>query len=800
MSVRPIRSTLPRAAFAVALLGALASAQAQAAAPQTEAAPRPAVVVPESDAVATVTTETGVLRRLPAIGRSTKLTGEHDHLVWPVWLTAAEAAAAPRLRLTHVAAVSVMPEGSHVAVFADDKPVGTFPIATNGNPKTVEVTLPAGTLHAGWNDLRVVAEQRHRVECTSASTYELWTEIDRARSGLVFAKAFAPERRSLADVADVAPDESGRVHIRLVTGTDPEPARLARALRLAQAVALAGGFLDPVVSVVRAAEKGPGIDLLIGAQARSADTNTAALPADVVALIDDPDPTRLTLAVPDEAPAIERIIADFTAATTAPEGSAPGLRARAALGGLAVESGSAHTLAELGAATTEFSGRLFRTAVDLRLPADLYAADYAKVSLKLAGGYAPGLDHASRLTLRVNGRQVAGAPLSAKGGETFSERTLKLPLSAFRPGRNRLEIEASVPAADDKTCDPTAQIDGAKRFLFVDRSEIVFPTFARVARLPDLGATAAGVFSALDEGTRPTVWMPRPDRGTMSALATLLTRIATVDGRVDVPEIAYRNPPVDTPSAWVIGAFSDLPATVAGAVGIESVAIRDAWSRRPAGSRVSEAILPGDPLARRVDALRLAALEQSFDPIVTGTLQFRPGAPTGGKTDVVDQWRRSMESPWSPAAFVRGAQSQIRRVLGPVVGAEPTAPAFAPKSTTGLVFAQALSPNGGIWTLTTAATAAALAEGVETLTEGERWNELSGKLAAWDRVDETLQIGPADEAAFFRTATPNPANLRLIAAGWVGDHPLVFVVFALLATALLGFSTARMIPHVGARS
>ena len=205
---------------------------------------------------------------------------------------------------------------------------------------------------------------------------------------------------------------------------------------------------------------------------------------------------------------------------------------------------------------------------------------------------------------------------------------------------------------------------------------------------------------------------------------------------------------------------------------------------------------PPAPLEARI----LAALEEAFDPIVTGTLQFRPTATADGKTDLVDQWRRSMESPWSPAAFVRGAESQIRRALGPVLGDEPKGPAFAPTPTTGVVFAQALSGGGGVWTLTTAATATALAEGVEILTEAERWGEISGKAAAWDRVDEKLQTAPTDARAFFPTTAPNPGNFRLIAAGWVGEHPIVFVAFALLAAGLLGFSTARLIPHVGVRS
>jgi hypothetical protein len=769
----------------------MASATAFAAAPQPGV---PAAPTAADAAVATAAGDGGVLRRLPSVGRSTRLAGEIDRIVWPVFLTPSEAAARPRLRLTHVAAVSVMPEASHLAVYLDDQRVASFPIATNGSPRTVEVTLPEGSLHAGWNALRVEAEQRHRVECTAASTYELWTEIDRARSGLVFADGFQPERRSLADVADLSPDETGRVRIRLVSTQDPDPSRLARATRFAQALALAGGFLDPVVTVARTPAKGPGADILMGGEAREGVAGLDGVAPDVVALVDDADPTRLTLALPQDPAALDRLIADLEDAAAHPEGSEAGRRARAALGGRAIAGGETVGFAELGAVSTEFGGRLFRTAVDVRLPGDFYPADYAKAAIRLAGAHAPGLDRESRLTLRVNGRQVAGAPLSARAGETFADRRIEIPLSAFRAGQNRIEIEASVPNADDRVCDPTAQIDAPKRFLFVDTGSIAFPAFARSARLPDLHATGAGVFATLDEKLRPIVWMPRPDRLSMSAFATLATRMALVAGRVQVPEIAFRNPPADAPSAWVIGAFPDLPATVAGAVGIEAVAVRDAWSRRPATDRVSSL---ADPIAARAETLRLASLDA--DMIVTGSVQFRP--TTGGRSnDLVDQWRRSMENPWSPAAFGRAVESRVARAFGPIFADAPEAAPFTPRPTTGILVAQALSAGGGVWTLTTAATAAALAEGAETVTASDRWNEMSGDVAAWDKVDEKLEIGFAKPRAHFMTAGWAPANLRLVVAGWVGDHPIVFALYVIAATILLGFATARLLPHLGARS
>ncbi len=784
----PVRQTktLLRAA-------ALAFAAIVAAGPVRAAETSPSSVATVSEAAAA---EGGVLRRLPSIGRDSKLSGESDRLVWPIWVTAAEAALGPKLRLSYVAAVSVMPEASRLDLSVNDQSIGGWRISSGGSARTIDVALPAGALRPGWNTLRIEAEQRHRVECTVPSTYELWTEIDQTRSGLVFPTGYAPDRRSLADIAGIAPDEHGRVHIRLVTPQDPDPAQLRRALRAVQALTIAGGFLDPVVTLTRALDKAPGIDLLIGTAARSLLEGHPQIAPGTVALFDDPDPGRLVVALPDDAAALDRVIDQFLDETgPSAAGSEAGLAARAALGGLAVESGAHLHLADFGATSTEFSGRLFRTALDLRLPADLYAADYAKVIIRLAGGYAPGLERSNRLTVRVNGRQAAGAPLNARQGEVFTDRNIQIPLSAFRPGHNRIEIEASLTHGDDRLCDPAAQIDGTKRFLLVDRTEIVFPTFARVARLPDLAATAAGVLSVVAPGERPTLFVPRPDASTLSATATFVARIAAAAGRVDVPPIVFRNPPPDTPSAIVIGAFADLPVTVAATVGIEPVAIRDAWGRRPPAPQVSDTA-PNDRIGRRVSALRHAS---DVDPLVTGSVQTRVMTAPRSETDLVDRWRRSMESPWSPTAFLRNSGTRIETMVSDLTGRGREPVRFAPRPSTGLVVAQALSPDGGIWTLVTAPTAAALVDGVSALTESGRWNEMEGAVVAWDQIDERTATTGSIQRGFFASRDLDPRNVRLIAAAWVTENPIGFILAVLGATLLLGITTARLLPHLGTK-
>ncbi len=792
-SPRSIRTALAVAPLAAALLLGAGAARAGEA-------PTTLRGLAEATAAAATPADPRALRRLPSTVRSTRLTGETDALTLPIWLTAAEATRGARLRLAHVAAVSVMPEASRLTVAVNDRPLGETAIGAGGGTRTTEIALPAGTLQPGWNAVRIGVDQRHRVDCSVASTFELWSEIDRARSGLVFAAGHRPERRGIADIAGIAPDEHGRVAIRLITGNDAEPRQLERAFRAAQALALIGGFLDPIVSVGRRPGETAGIDVVIGRAAVGLDGEAGSLQPGSIAVLDDGDLDRLTVVLPGDDAAVDRALAQLADLALVPgEGSAAGLEARAGVGGRAVASGERLRLADVGAQSTEFSGRLFRAGFDLRLPADLYAADYGKVQLKLAGGHAPGLDRASRLTVRVNGRQAAGAPIAAPRGEVFTDRTLAIPLSAFRPGHNRIEIEAAVPTAADKSCDATAQIDGAKRFLFVDRSELVFPSFARLARLPDLAATASGVLARLAPEAQPTIHLPRPDASALAAAATLVTRMGVAAGRVDPVHLAFRNPPVDATSAMVVGALPDLPATVLGAVGLEPAQVRSAWSRRPVVDPAT--VAPGPTaglLDRRVSSLRLAGMVAEVDPIVTGSIQGRVlTTPPLGDADLVDRWRRSMESPWSPAAFGRqlGLRSEKLLDLLPTFGSTRPLEGFAPTPSTGLVMAQAMA-QGGTWTLVTAPTSAMLAEAVTTVTGGETWTRLAGAAATWDQVDETVATVPAGHVGFLATLGFDAANLRLVAAALASDYPFVYVLAALLVTGLLGLATARLLPHV----
>jgi hypothetical protein len=187
-------------------------------------------------------------------------------------------------------------------------------------------------------------------------------------------------------------------------------------------------------------------------------------------------------------------------------------------------------LGEAGFGGAVFSGRLLRVGLNVAMPMDFMGADYDRMTLQLAGSYSEALDREARILVSINGANAAMQPLARSGARDLSLNRMFLPLSLMRPGVNRIDLTAELPVAGDAACLHGSGVE-ANRLQLLDRSELTLPKVARVARPPDLAMTAAGGFPFLQEGVRPILFVPNPDRATMSAAATLAARIAVAGRR-----------------------------------------------------------------------------------------------------------------------------------------------------------------------------------------------------------------------------------------------------------------------------
>ncbi len=480
--------------------------------------------------------EAPAMRHLHGTLQGFRLFGEIGASEWPIYLTEAQARGKLRFKVGYLSAVSAAPEASKLSLVINGKAVGETAIRAPNSVKVVEFDIPEGLLKAGFNAVRLTAEQRHRVDCSPDATYELWTQIDPSQTGLVMPEAVSGVTQ-LSDLAALWPDADGALPIRAVLASKTRPANVERIIRAAQVIALAGRFEQPVIDVGPPAGGGGGVNLAVGTAAeiggiRGLDAVGPVAGPKVLVLPAAPGRRVTVVATGTNDAEVDQAVAQLAAAVKAePRGTPEGLRAAAAFPGYRVEGGERVRLRDLGLVSQEFSGHFFRIGFNVIMPPDFLPADYAKVMLDLAGGYAPGLAKDAQVVDSINGRSVASARLPKSAGDVFRQNQIPLPLSYWRPGLNRVEIGAKVPVPSDAVCDPIATIVGKKRFLFLDSTELVLPPLARIARMPNLSVTASGGLPYTAGRGRSKLFMPLPDKDTVAAAATLATRMAVAAGR-----------------------------------------------------------------------------------------------------------------------------------------------------------------------------------------------------------------------------------------------------------------------------
>ncbi|MEL6947944.1 MAG: cellulose biosynthesis cyclic di-GMP-binding regulatory protein BcsB, partial [Pseudomonadota bacterium] len=469
-----------------------------------------------------------VLYHLPANQQGLRLHGETASLRWPVFFAQEHLSGDITLRLAYKNAVSVMPEASNIAVEINGVLIGKRSIQSPDRSRTLQFKVPPHVLVPGYNAVRVMARQRHRVDCSIGATHELWTDIDPGKTGFVFS-AGNSVLNALSSLPALARNKGGQVRLRLLAPNASDTDQVQRVMHLAQHVAVHANFENAHVEVAPNRGTGPGLDVFTGdlETLKSIAPDYAKAVRDVagVQILSRDGDERLALIVlrdPSMASrqrfetALERMFAQSQL-----RGSSQGLRAAQLDKGVAIETGQPIAFERFGLKSEEFDGRLYRRGIKIDLPSDYFAADYNQAELNLATAYSEGLSRSSKFIVRVNGVTVTGFAMARPGGQVHRNKMLRLPLSSFRPGANTVEFEARLPKASDASCDPAAQIRSKKRFVISGKSTIRFPRLAHLARLPDLAGTVGSGFPYVINGVAQptTVSVPSPSYDGLSAVA-----------------------------------------------------------------------------------------------------------------------------------------------------------------------------------------------------------------------------------------------------------------------------------------
>jgi len=697
-----------------------------------------------------------ILQRLPAGAADLLFAGEAAGHEWPVFVPGSMVTSPTTLRLALDSSVSSLPERSHLEVAVNDRVLVDTTLAALGGSTTLAVPVPVGLLEQGYNGVKVRVTQHHRVDCSVKATYELWTQIDGAKSGLARpAPAVAAEVVSddLDDLARIPVGPSGATSLRLVVRDASDEAAITRGMKVVEAVVLAGHVRRPVVEVVEQAPAvgGDGLSIFVGTHTELARLGSPAHGGvgnfGKLTLGASGAEGSYVVSAGDERALDEKIKALLAAAaSSAPKGTESGLRALANVEGRVVEDGARLTFAELGAGTEGFSGRLYRDAFRLRLPADFFSADYGKASLVLDGVAADGLLPGNRMTVWVNGANVAGVLVKQGNSGALARRTIGLPLEVFRPGVNEVRLEAETSVAADIGCE-AASTDDRTRLSIAGTSEIVFPRLARAVSLPEISTVFAG---GLDPGRESPVYLASAETAIVNAAATLVASIVSTS-RTPYPAAFRLGAPANPKEGLLVGALGDLPTAVSGE-------IRAATSVRAVAGQAPES---GGVLWVRAAMDRvLGVLRESG--LLEGAAGDRSGLAVPEKGLVVLQ-----------SATARSASSwQVVRSLSGVDGS---------------------------WTAFAAPTDGSLEAAVAKLSAEDGFGSLSGGVSVFDTGTGVVRAVEPESHVYAQTRALTPGNMHLFVAGLFSQSTPAYVAVLMIGCLLLGWLTHLVVRRFGVK-
>jgi hypothetical protein len=700
------------------------------------------------------------VRGLPLTEKELTLQGEYARIDVPLHLAPKEALTAKSIRIKIAErAISSLPEAATLTVLVNGNLLATLTGTEIKTDAPMEIPVAPGILIQGFNALSFVMGAQHRVDCSVPSTFELWTRLDAAETGVVLDGA-TPDLGG-ATLPTLLQRNGAPGRLRVVLPSSAGPQQASDAVQLVSAIAVAGWAWAPDVSFTAAPLDEAGTNIFIGLAPSRQDAFEM-----VPGLWAVPSKNgRFDLAVTVEQ--FESVISSLASLNSNKvEGTAAGLNALAATFGRPVTGGETISLADLGAQSVNFAGRRMSSDFALMLPPDVVAGSYGTVKFKVNAAYGAGLQEDSELQIRINGILTSSLGLSKSDGDFINGREIIVPLQRFHPGRNVISIEAVAMTQADLTCDPAERSFTTTRFTLDTATTISFPEFARAGYLPNVATTVTQGFPYASGEQAMTIYLPDRSGESLATGATLAARAAVSVRQAIAVDVRLTAPVSSDRGGIVVAAGPAIPAWLATEVDLAAV------TTPRSATELSE-----------VDG----ALRGTQVLVGTGPADDSEQAPwidwTAAGNYFVDLFARAI------------GQDRVRDFHPALPGDLILAQSAATADETNAFTASLLPgtrPN--TWTVITSDTSSNLAAAVSRLTTEDRWDRLSGRIAVVRYDDEAVDTVTTNSPVVFATQSPALGNMRLTLASWLSDNVGIYVqglVFSVAMFGALGYQYAR---------
>lgn len=748
-----------------------------------------------------------------------QLDGEIASASFNFRMTSTEASQDATLAIGFTNSVLILPEASRLKISLNGRQVAQTAIDSPDRTKVIALPVSADLLRPGENVLRLDADMRHRIDCSVDATYELWTRIDTRLTGF----AYSDGRVRLSgfhDLDGVGVGADGATQLHVLQRAPQSLLGISRMLDAVQAIAVRGGFEQPVVTVgdfngppTRTAGR---LSVAIGTydELRTVLPNVPAQAESgpLVRLVDSAARGPVLYVTgrteADVDTAIDQL--EFGGRSRSANPQSPTTPAWLLPDAVPIDRGGSITLRDAGVDTVDFSGRRFTTPFQVRLPSDFYAAAFGEATLYLDAAYSGEVLPGSSVSLVVNGNTTTVVALNARAGEVLEAMPIAIPLSEFRPGVNTIEIVGDLETRADRACLPGGTVPSNDRFALFNSTKLELPDFARIGQLPSLAAFATSGFPYSHDSGPVHVRVGGSALDSIGAAGTLFAKVAASRGAPLRTEVVNAVTTLRAESAVIVAPLAEISSLALEATGLDDLAPASWLAPFPADNGATE-----PEGLRRYDTI-LQRLRQQLrqENVVAAPGDPLTAAERGPGVDVVqdprtdpqgdrDRWFDELDENRGVAGILSDIASSARRLLN-IDGAFGTAPvdtveAAARVEGASLIMAQIPAPlnDKTAWTLVSAPTAGLLAGSVASLTTPQNWDRVDGQITAFDLENDRVNHIAPRSVSYLVTVPMSFSNIRLFAANWLSLHTGVYALGLVLAAVLLGITTWRLVTTVG---
>ncbi|TSD83724.1 cellulose biosynthesis cyclic di-GMP-binding regulatory protein BcsB, partial [Mycobacterium sp. KBS0706] len=730
---------------------------ATAAPPAASAPERAAVPAPESQGNAPAPAAAAPDVRLPLIpveGTSgLRLSGERVAARFALIAPPLGLADGATLSLVHLSGADLLPERSRLDVGLNGKPIGTLEPDTFAGTGETSLPVPPGLLQPGRNLLTISGRATHRVLCGPGAGFDLWTQLDSGRSGIVMPAKDLGAASDITGFIDAAAAASAR--------GEPIPVSLR--------VPLTADTLGTLVSVTTLLGKAmpdlsPSFDVGLGgidAGGRPRIVLAGGTDAASVRPAADGAPVLLLQGAPRD------LLARLWADATPLAGSRPH----------AIERGQQVTLTELGLGDVPITEHRRQVDAVMRLPADFLVSNDSVARLRLMLAYDGGLPPGGSMTLSLNGTALAMRPFGQSGGEVIENEEYQLPLRLFHAGENTVRFDFSVPAQVPQQACPEAGGDRPFATLFGDTS-LVFDNAPHMVALPDLSLTSTTGYPYAGPGPA-RLFLSDLDPRTVGAALTVVARLNAIsDDPVRFePTLSLAGPPG--------------PILAVGPVGT-----------LPSGLFVESPMSPAE-IAPHLAQESAAGSALPAVPPAAG----QPGAGSArgdGSADARLAWRAQLDQRAGRDTIADQASSLWDDLLKDVqrlVGWHDTGPSvpdwLATQKIQAAGFVGQWQGAPGLVTLVTATDPQALSAFAARATRSPAWSALGGD-AALLLADGWSLHQPAEQSLVM-TKPFLSANMLMVAGHWFSRNGTLWTIAVLALSVIAAAVTHTLLGRLGVR-